>query len=82
MPCQELFDKQSEEYKKSILEEGVSIITLEAGSISCWNKYVGEKGMSIGVEDFGKSAPYNEIYNHFGLTSDKVVEFARKMLKR
>ncbi len=82
MPCHELFDQQNEEYKKSILENDSIIITVEAGSLSCWGKYIGDKGMSMGVENFGKSAPYKELYNHFNLTSDKIVEFARKMLKK
>ena len=46
-----------------------------------WAKYIGERGASIGIEAFGKSAPYKEIYNHFNITSDKVVQLARKLLK-
>ena len=83
MPCHELFDKQNESYQEKILEtNSCSRITIEAGSIKGWAKYIKNNGVSIGLENFGKSAPYKEIYNHFDLTSDKVVELARKLLKK
>ncbi len=82
MPCQELFDLQNEEYQEKILErKNCSRIIIEAGSMKGWAKYIGERGASIGIEAFGKSAPYKEIYNHFNITSDKVVQLARKLLK-
>ena len=83
MPCHELFDKQNESYQEKILEtNSCSRITIEAGSIKGWAKYIKNNGASIGLENFGKSAPYKEIYDHFDLTSDKVVELARKLLKK
>ena len=82
MPCQELFDKQSQEYRDKILEQDSIIITIEAGSISCWNKYLGTKGFSLGVNSFGESAPYKEIYDHLNLTSDKVMLLIQKMLRK
>ena len=65
MPCHELFDIQSDEYKKEILDPGSIIITIEAGNTSSWKKYVGEKGATLGIDSFGESAPYKEVYNHF-----------------
>ena len=83
MPCQEIFDKQDKDYKEKILEtKSCSRISIEAGSIKGWAKYVLNNGVSIGLEDFGKSAPYKDIYNHYDLNSDKVVEFARILLKK
>jgi len=83
MPCHELFDKQDKDYQKKILEpETCSRISIEAGSIKGWSKYIDAKGFSLGIDNFGKSAPYKEIYNHFNLTSDKIVEFARRILKK
>ncbi len=80
MPCQELFDKQSQEYKEKIIEKNSIKISIEAGSIFGWEKYVGPEGISLGMKSFGKSAPYKKIYEHFNLTSNNVVKMARKML--
>ncbi len=83
MPCHELFDKQDENYKEKILEtNSCSRIIIEAGSMKGWAKYIGNNGATIGLEEFGKSAPYKEIYNHFDLTSDKIVEMARKLIRK
>ena len=80
MPCQELFDKQSKEYKEKVIEKNSIKISVEAGSVFGWEKYVGPEGISLGVNSFGKSAPYKQIYEHFNLTSDNVVKTAKKML--
>jgi transketolase len=82
MPCQELFDKQSDDYKKEILEQESLIITIEAGCINPWDKYTGNNGISLGINRFGKSAPYKEVYNHFDLTSNKIVALIQKMLRK
>ena len=55
-------------------------ISIEAGNIFGWEKYVGPDGISLGIKSFGKSAPYKKIYEHFNLTSDNVVKTAKKML--
>ena len=80
MPCQELFDKQSEEYKEKIIAKNSRKISIEASSIFGWEKYVGQDGSSLGMKTFGKSAPYKTIYEDFNLTSDSVVMIAKKML--
>jgi len=80
MPCQELFDKQSQEYKEKVIEKNSIKISVEAGSVFGWGKYVGPEGISLGMNSFGKSAPYKQIYEHFNLTSDDVVKTAKKML--
>ncbi|MFL2883501.1 MAG: transketolase [Pelagibacteraceae bacterium] len=82
MPCQEIFDKQPDSYKNEILEPENLIITIEAGSVSCWEKYVKSKGVSLGIDKFGESAPYKEIYNHFNLTSEKILSLVQKMLRK
>ena len=74
VPCQELLEKQSADYKQKILNETKFKISIEAGSTDCWKKYVGEKGLTFGINDFGKSAPYKEIYKHFGLTSEIIAQ--------
>ena len=80
MPCQELFDKQSKEYREKIIDKESIKISIEAGSIFGWEKYVGPNGISLGMKSFGKSAPYKKIYEHFNLTSDNIVKLTRKML--
>ena len=82
MPCQEIFDIQTEGYKKEILELGSLIVTMEAGSVSCWSKYMGNKGISLGIDKFGESAPYKEVYNHFDLTGKKIADLIKKTLRK
>ena len=82
MPCQELFDKQPKEYKDKIIEKNSVKISIEAGSILGWEKYVGPSGISLGIKSFGKSAPYKTIYEYFNLTSDNIVKLAKKMLNK
>ena len=69
MPCQELFDQQSENYKNKILGETKLVVSIEASETHYWKKYTGVNGLNFGINDFGKSAPYKEIYNHFELNS-------------
>jgi transketolase len=80
MPCQELFNEQSKEYKEKILEKNSLKISIEASSIHGWEKYVGSEGISLGMKSFGKSAPIKDLYKHFNLTSNNVVDLAKKML--
>ena len=67
-------------HKTATIEKNSIIISIEAGNIFGWEKYVGSKGISLGVNSFGKSAPYKKIYEYFNLTSDNVVKMAKKML--
>ena len=81
MPCMELFDKQPEHYRKDILEENSLIITLEAGSVMSWQKYVKNKGANLGIDKFGESAPYKEVYKHFKLSEEDITNFIQKKLR-
>ena len=81
MPCMELFDKQTEIFRKDILDEDSLIVTLEAGSIVSWQKFVKNKGVNIGIDNFGESAPYKDIYSHFGLSEEKIANFIQKKLR-
>ena len=80
MPCQELFNKQSQDYREIILEKNSIKISIEASSVHGWEKYVGTEGASLGMKSFGKSAPIKDLYEHFKLTSNNVVELTKKML--
>jgi len=80
MPCLELFEKQSQEYKNKILGENSFRVTIEAGITMGWEKYT-SNGISFGINSFGKSAPYKQIYKHFGLTSENIVSEITKNYK-
>ena len=79
MPCQDLFDKQSSSYQRKIINETKIKISIEAASTDCWKKYVGKNGLSFGIDTFGKSAPYKEIYKHFGLISTNIARKSKKL---
>ncbi len=80
MPCHELFDQQSEGYKKEILAETNLVVSIEASETGYWKKYTGNNGLNFGINDFGKSAPYKEIYNHFKLDVENIVKKIKKKL--
>ena len=82
MPCQELFDKQSDDFKKNILDEESLIVTIEAGNVSSWKKYLGGKGISLGIDRFGESAPYKKVYEHLNLSVEKIVLAIQEKLRK
>jgi len=82
VPCQELFKQQSDSYKDKILNETEFTITIEAGSTSCWQKYIVNKGLNFGIDDFGKSAPYKKIYNYFSLTAENITKKTKEMINK
>ncbi len=82
MPCMELFELQSKSYKNKILEETKFKISIEAGSSDCWKKYVGDNGIAFGIDEFGKSAPYKDIYKYFGLESSNIKNVTKKLLNK
>ena len=81
MPCWELFDLQPEDYREKVLPASAKArVAIEAGVTLGWQKYVGKSGKIIGLDHFGASAPYQDIYQGFGLTAEKVAEAALDML--
>ena len=82
MPCQELFDKQSDNFKRDILDQETLIVTIEAGNVSSWKKYSGEKGITLGINKFGESAPYKKVYEHFDLSVEKIMNTIQKQLRK
>ena len=80
MPCQELFDQQNKDYKNKILNETELVISIEASETNYWKKYTGVNGLNFGIDDFGKSAPFNEIYDHFNLNSDSIIKKIKERL--
>ena len=72
MPCWDLFDAQDAAYRADVLPAGVLKVSIEAGCTTGWQKYVCD-GLTIGIDSFGASAPAEVLYDHFGLTADKIV---------
>jgi transketolase len=80
MPCHELFDQQSEGYKNKILAETKLVVSIEASETDYWKKYTGSNGLNFGINDFGKSAPYKKIYDHFGLNLENIIKKIKERL--
>ena len=82
MPCMDIFEQQSDEYKEKILPQTVEKrLVVEAGSSICWGKYLGFKGKSVTIDTFGASAPANVLFKKYGFTVENVVNKALSMLK-
>ena len=82
MPCWEIFEEQSDEYKTSLIpDRGAMKISMEAGIIDGWEKYIGPNGLSIGINHFGASAPGKNLAKEFGFTADQVEVKIRDHLK-
>jgi transketolase len=81
VPCQEIFDLQSKIYKQKILGETKFKVSIEAASTDCWKKYVGTEGLTFGIDEFGKSAPYKEIYKYFRLTVENISKKTKNLIK-
>lgn len=77
MPSTDVFDRQSKDYRESVLPSSVTKrVAVEALSKDSWYKYVGLNGAIIGMDTFGESAPAGDLFKHFGITTDAVVEAA------
>lgn len=80
MPSTDVFDRQDDAYKASVLTKGVPRVAIEAGVTSFWYKYVGLEGGVIGLDTFGESAPAGVLFKHFGFTVENVVAAVKKTL--
>lgn len=81
MPSWELFELQSEEYRQQVLpEQVVCRVAVEAGVRLGWDRYLGPQGRFVGMNTFGASAPYRELYKYFGITPERVVEEVKSVL--
>jgi len=82
MPSWELFAAQSKQYRQRVLPDAIPLrLAVEAGSPQGWDKYVGDKGDVIGVNDFGASAPGEEVLKKYGFTVDHVYRRALALIK-
>ena len=83
MPCREWFEEQDASYRQSVLPPSVRArVSVEAAVALGWREFVGELGECVSLEHFGASAPYQVIYEQFGLTADRVVAAAHASLSR
>lgn len=81
MPSWELFEQQDAAYKASVLPAAITArVSIEAGVTIGWARYTGSRGITIGIDHFGASAPYQTLYKAFGLTAEKMVEAAKSLL--
>lgn len=82
MPCSNIFDRQSQEYQDSILPLHIPAVAIEAAHPDFWRKYVGRTGHVIGIASFGESAPAPHLYQHFGITVERVEEAVKALIKK
>jgi transketolase len=82
MPCLECFARQPQAYRDAVLPPAVTQrIAIEAAASQSWHRWVGERGVIVGIDRFGASAPYQRIYREFGLTVENVVAQARSLIQ-
>ena len=82
MPCWEWFDEQDSEYRQSVLPTSVSArVACEAGIRQGWDKYIGSNGRFVGMSSYGASAPFQVLYEHFGITPSAVADQAKAALR-
>jgi transketolase len=80
MPCTNVFDRQEQVYKDSVLPSGIRRVAVEAGITDFWRKYVGLEGAVVGMDTFGESAPASDLFKHFGFTVENVVKAAKSVI--
>ncbi|MFC0135917.1 transketolase [Massilia eurypsychrophila] len=81
MPCVETFYAQDKVYRESVLPPGVPRVSVEAGVTWFWRAVVGERGMTVGIDSFGESAPAEQLYAHFDITPARVAECALAVIR-
>jgi transketolase len=81
MPCTNVFDRQDLGYQDRVLPPDLPAVAVEAAHPDFWRKYVGRRGAVVGIASFGESAPAAALYEHFGLTAERVAAAVRGVLK-
>ena len=80
MPSTDVFDRQDDAWRASVLPKGMPRVAVEAGVTAFWHKYVGLDGAVVGIDTYGESAPAGALFKHFGLTAEKVAEAVKRVL--
>jgi len=82
MPSWDLFEKQPKEYRDSVIPPNIKArVSIEAGSPIGWERWTGDDGAIIGIDSFGASAPWQDLYQKFNITSENVVKVAQKVIQ-
>ena len=74
MPCLDIFNSQDEVYQNSVITPESNIVVVEAGVQQSWDKLLGRAGVFIGMNGFGASAPANDLFNHFKITAEEIIQ--------
>ncbi|MGH8804208.1 MAG: transketolase [Polaromonas sp.] len=82
MPSTSVFDRQTEAYREAVLPLSLPTVAIEAAHPDFWRKYVGRTGVVVGIASFGESAPAKDLYAHFGITAQRVVDAVRTLVHR
>lgn len=82
MPCLDVFERQEAEWQEAVLPPGIPRVVVEAGVTAGWRGWVAPDGDVVGLDQYGASAPGPDVYRHFGLTADGVLERVRGVLTR
>ena len=80
MPCWSLFEKQDATYRDAVIGKSPVKVAIEAGVREGWDRYIGPNGIFIGMHSFGASAPYKDVYEHFGITAEAAADAAKKAI--
>ena len=80
MPCLDKFEEQSQDYRYKVIPLETPIVVVEAAIEQSWGKYLGRNGKFVGMSTFGASAPGNELYIHFGITTQNIVNAAKDIV--
>jgi transketolase len=80
MPCWELFERQDADYQEEVLPRGVPKVVVEAGIRQGWDRWVGTDAAFVTIDRFGASAPYSVLYEKYGITAERVVAEAQRLL--
>jgi transketolase len=80
MPCLEIFDRQPQEFRRSILDPSTLLVSVEAATTYGWDRYIGPDGLAIGLTTFGASGAPDEVMAHFGITPEGVAASVEKKL--
>jgi transketolase len=83
MPCMDMFTGADEAYRETVLPSACRArVAVEAASPLGWDKWIGEDGAFVGMETFGESGPYKEVFKHFGITAERVAQIGRELIAR
>ena len=81
MPSWHLFSGESEAYRAEVLPPDALRVSIEAGCTMGWKRWVGEGGISVGIDEFGASAPWEQLYERYGITAERVRRAVRGALR-